>query len=137
MRGVRLGYGAAKTLAKEHAVAGSKPTPPPLEVTKETGDGFVRLRLNGALDSPGCLEQGQTIVQAIEHIPEENGVLLLNLARLTFLASAGMRILLELNKRSKDLDRQVHLENLPPFVRETLDMSGLGRLFTVVREPEE
>lgn len=103
---------------------------PVLTVSREETPGFLRLRLAGRLDSLGCLEQGQAMVDALE----ETEVLVLNMAELKFLASAGMRILLELAKRAKAKDKGVRLESVPPFLREVLNMSGMGRMFAFVQD---
>ena len=52
--------------------------------------------------------------------------LVFDLARLTFVDSAGLGALLAINDRAKDLGIEMALTNLSAPVRRILDLSGLG-----------
>lgn len=58
-------------------------------------------------------------------------VIVLDLGDVTFIDSAGLGLLLKLQRRVAELHRTLTLENVPPLIRSTLSYAGLDTVFTI------
>ncbi len=76
----------------------------------------------GEIDMSALLEVES---QALRHLAESSGELVIDLARVTFMDSAGLRLL----GRVASSASAVRLEGLPPAVREVLELSAMLPLF--------
>jgi anti-anti-sigma factor len=65
--------------------------------------------------------------EALRHLPGVHGRLTVDLARVTFMDSAGLRLL----ARANDAAGPVRLTGLGASVRDTLELSGLLSLFDI------
>jgi anti-anti-sigma factor len=93
-----------------------------LALTRETADsGAVRLRLVGAIDlstKPSVLDAG---MQALE----ESSGLVLNLAGVSFMDSAGIGTLVELSREAEDREKSFAIEEPSHRVARVLSVTGL------------
>lgn len=68
----------------------------------------------------------------IQHIENGQNKLVLDLAGLDYISSAGLRVMLLVAKRLKQQTGALALCNIQPHVREVFDISGFLAILTVV-----
>lgn len=87
--------------------------------------GYRHILLSGRLDVAGAHEAAPVLERLLagQSLP-----LLLDLADVTFLASAGMRILLKIAKDLQHAHHRIILLKPRPEVLRTLEMSGFGQI---------
>lgn len=95
--------------------------------TKQMGEVLV-VALEGELDAYWADETQRELWDCLERGHHR---LVLDLSRLTFMSSAGLRVLLQLHKRVEALGGQVHMASLQPFVRKVLAISGVDRVLSL------
>jgi anti-anti-sigma factor len=101
--------------------------------TRQEGEVLV-VGLEGELDAYWA---GETRDALWSHLERGQYRIVLDLSGLTYLSSAGLRILLQLQQRISSLRGALGLAAPQPFVREVLDASGFARalrLFGTVAE---
>jgi anti-sigma B factor antagonist len=94
----------------------------PFEIVLAHLDGLVRVSLRGDLDYYATLEHAD----ALREVTDLRTRVVLDLAGLTFIDSAGIAFLAHL---ANTHDGPVRLENVPPIVRRTLTVTGLQEVF--------
>ena len=93
-------------------------------ISTEIGNGVRRIQLRGDLDLAGVGEvQAQFEAQCGGPAPH----LLVDLAHTNFIASLGIRLLLQAIKTVGARGGRLVLWNPPPVVAEALEISGLGQ----------
>ena len=98
-----------------------------LVIRKKKGEVLV-LVLDGQMDTLCAVEQGPEFDEALN----ECTTLLLDMEKVSFLSSAGIRCILQVAKRAEDEGKTFQLTGLQPLVRKTLDIAGVLPLVTVV-----
>jgi anti-anti-sigma factor len=95
-----------------------------LEIETEAGDGLVHVALRGELDlsTVSKVEDELKLVEA-----ESPGVIVLDLSRLSFLDSTGLRCVVTADQRAREADRRLVLVRGPDPVQ---------RVFTITRLEE-
>ncbi len=88
--------------------------------------------LRGRIDSTNAAEKGAEIKTALAEHP--GCTLVLDAAELTYISSAGLRVLLELRKA---VEEQITIRNVSPEVYDVLNMTGLTELLDVRRKMRE
>jgi anti-sigma B factor antagonist len=98
------------------------------EVTTSTTDGVATVVLEGELDISTAPVLDATLADV-----ERNGTatLLLDLARVQFIDSTGLRSLLSARQRAETAGRRLRLANLPVDVERVFDMTGVRRIFDI------
>jgi anti-anti-sigma factor len=98
------------------------------EVTTSTADGVATVALEGELDIATASVLDATLADL-----ERNGTgtLLLDLARLRFIDSTGLRSLLSAHQRAEAAGRTLRLANLPVEVERVFDVTGVRRIFDI------
>ncbi|MGO1118631.1 STAS domain-containing protein [Rhodovibrionaceae bacterium A322] len=71
------------------------------------------------------------------HLDEGETVILLDLSRVSYIASSGLRVLLIHSKQLKKREGKLMLCSLQPSVRDVLEMSGFIRLFATFADRDE
>jgi len=106
-----------------------------MELTK-TGlpDGVVTLALKGRLDA-GTSAQAEAAIQ--DFLGAGGGKLILDLAGLDYISSAGLRVLLVANKAMRRKAGALALCGAQGNVREVLEVSGFTTLFLMADTPEQ
>lgn len=94
-----------------------------LSISAETKDGVARLVLEGELDATVANDFRQAIEAAAAENPTR---LVLFLEQLTFMASAGLRMLI-FAKQKMGSDVGIYIVKAQPPVVRTLEMSGFHR----------
>lgn len=104
----------------------------------------ISIRDNGdvkIVDMTGHLDTN-TVAEAenlVSQIIDEQGVnkLLVNLKGLSYISSAGLRVLLVTTKKIKGKGGELRLSNLNPVVKEVFDISGFSMIISVFTDEEE
>lgn len=96
-----------------------------MTITKETSPKTLTVKLDGRLDtitSPD-LEQALTDLAGVEH-------LVLDFGKISYISSAGLRVLLALQKRMGKQGDMV-VRHVDKMVMEVLEMSGFVDILTI------
>lgn len=86
------------------------------------------VRLDGRLDSCASEEFGRRLGSVLE---QAGGAVLLDCGHLTFISSAGLRVLLLASKKMQSSGRQMGMCSLSDNVREVFVISGLTKIFSI------
>ena len=98
------------------------------EVTTSTEGGVATVVLGGELDIATAPLLDATLADV-----ERNGTgtVLLDLARVQFIDSTGLRSLLSARQRAEAAGRKLRLANLPVDVERVFDVTGVRRIFDI------
>lgn len=97
-----------------------------MEIIKERDGSNMTVKLIGRLDAVTAIQLDKDMATSLKDV----NALTLDLAKLDYVASAGLRILL---KTQKKMDRQgsMVIKNVQDSVREVLDMTGFSQFLTL------
>jgi len=96
-----------------------------MHLKEESRSGVMALVLEGKFDSVAAAEYGDQMISILE----DNPSVLLDLQAVSYMASTGLRILIQMAKRSKTSGKTFRLTGVQPMVRDVLEMSGMINLF--------
>ena len=99
-----------------------------LEITVEQLESVVVLHAVGPVDSTTAALLQVPLLRAAENI---NGAVRLDLARVSYLSSAGMRVLLLAAKALQKRGERLRLLNVPPQILNVLNLSGFTTFIDV------
>jgi len=91
----------------------------PLTITSEPGEGFVTIRPAGSLDSNTYTDLQEHIAAVTQRKP---GALVLDLKDLTYISSAGVRVLIAAQKAMKAAGSGFAVVNLQPQIRKVFEI---------------
>jgi len=91
----------------------------PLTITSEPGEGFVTIRPAGSLDSNTYTDLQEHIAAVTQRKP---GALVLDLKDLTYISSAGVRVLIAAQKAMKAAGSGFAIVNLQPQIRKVFEI---------------
>ena len=99
-------------------------------ITEETESGIHYVQLEGRLDGV----QSEEANRQLEKIQsEQSGVrVVLDLAKLEYISSAGLRVILMAAKHAKARSADIVICSPTPEVKEILDISGFGSIMSIV-----
>ena len=105
-----------------------------MEISHKRFNRVDLLSLAGRLDAASSPQ----FKQQIEALFEQGRYrLVLDMANLEYIASPGLRVLIEARKRARDLKftdlegGDVRIANLPPRIKEVFDLTGFTSLFEI------
>lgn len=99
-----------------------------MNITEESVGGVSVLRTEGRIDSGNASEFEGHLVRAIG----DGGVkLVVDMAKLTYISSAGLRALLIAAKKARPTGGRIALSAMAPHIREVFDLSGFSSLFEI------
>jgi anti-anti-sigma factor len=100
-----------------------------LEIETEVGDGLVRLALRGELD----LSSVTKVEDELKRVEADGpGVIVLDLSRLTFLDSTGLRCLVTADQRARESGRRLVLVRGPDPVQRVFAITRLEERLEMV-----
>ncbi len=105
-----------------------------VELKEEKKGDVLILRLKGRLDA---LSSPLAEKKVFECINNGQTKLLLDFSNVSYLSSAGMRMLLSTTKRLKTLTGQLVVCSITPNVMDVLKMSGFDHVLEIARTEEE
>ena len=101
-----------------------------MEIKKERDGEKLTVTLTGRLDAVTAIQFDKDIAKSLDGVKN----LTIDLANLDYIASAGLRILLKLQKRM-NTQGDMQIKNVKREVREVLDMTGFSRLLSIEETP--
>ena len=105
-----------------------------MEIKQSQKGGLTIFALSGKLDALNADEVEETIGKAIDQGATK---VLVNLAGVDYISSAGLRIVLRLENKLKKQQGQFILSNLQTFVRDIFKVVGFNALFTILDDQSE
>jgi anti-sigma B factor antagonist len=111
-----------------------------MEITHKPFNRVDLLTVTGRLDAASAPQLKQQIDTLFE---QGRYRLVLDLAQLEYVASPGLRVLIEARKRARDrklTDMEggdVRIANLPPRIKEVFDLTGFTSLFEIYPDTVE
>lgn len=100
-----------------------------MDIVSEAIDGGVALRVSGRLDGATAPQLEKPLLAQFAGSSER---VLLDLAGLDYVSSAGLRVFLMGAKRARQVGGRLVLCGLQPMVGEVFQMSGFGRILDIV-----
>lgn len=100
-----------------------------MNITTERNGGRLTVKLDGKLDAVTAIELDKVMAKSLDDVTE----LTMDLKNLSYIASAGLRILLKTQKRMT-LKGQMLVVNIQRDVRTIMDMTGFANLLTLEEE---
>lgn len=97
-----------------------------MEIKKVSEGSALTVCLSGRLDAVTALELDKNLKAELSNV----STLTIDLADLEYIASAGLRILLKIQKRM-DKQGSMKIRNIRDNVREVLDMTGFSNFLTI------
>jgi anti-sigma B factor antagonist len=96
-----------------------------MEISKQYDDGTLTITLGGKMDTLSSpeLEKELTDLSGVTR-------LILNLSNLTYVSSAGLRVILMAHKKMKK-QGELRIVHPAPFVKEVFDMTGFSKILTI------
>ena len=95
--------------------------------TKRTND-ILQISVKGRLDAFGALELGDVFNSVIK---KNDTHIIVDMKDVYYLSSAGIRVLLQLNKKLKKRGGDLHLCHVNQYPSEVLEMTGLDNVFLI------
>ncbi len=99
-----------------------------MEITHDRENGILDIQLHGRIDSPTAPEVRQ-LLDAV--ITDDDRAVVLNMRRLEYINSAGMRALLELVRRLRAQDAKFAIYSPIGPVKEVFQLSGFNRVMAI------
>ncbi|MFA7709522.1 MAG: STAS domain-containing protein [Candidatus Neomarinimicrobiota bacterium] len=105
-----------------------------LEIEQQRNAGLLILRIDGRIDSLTA----QTVQQCLENLIEAGErQIVVDFSRISYISSAGLRVLLLFQKQLKKVEGEIALANLSPSVMDIFRMSGFSSVFRILNSLEE
>lgn len=99
-----------------------------MEVTiKRQGLQSLYVTASGRLDLDNSVEYGTKIKDTIEDCEEAITEVILDFSEITFIASFGLKVVLELYKQLKVQDGILRLKNVPEQIKNSFKMVGFDK----------
>jgi len=104
-----------------------------MHLEKRTQGEVVVITLDGILDSGTA----QAVQADLEHLIPEHGRVLLDLGKMSYMSSAGLRVMLLAYRQALATGARLALARLPADVREVMTATGFLDFFVVSNTVEE
>jgi anti-sigma B factor antagonist len=104
-----------------------------MEITEQRADGATVLQLSGRLDGTSSATTDTKLADAVGRNP----TLILDLAALDYISSAGLRVLLKAAKQAQTAKQKLVLAGLQPSVKQVFEISGFSTLFATFATRED
>lgn len=105
-----------------------------MRVSVETIDKVKVLEIEGMLNTGSSPDAEKQLTRLIESGEKR---ILVNLEKLDYISSSGLRVLLAAAKRLKSSDGELRICGLNDFVEEIFQISGFSTIFTVYENKTE
>lgn len=102
--------------------------PENLSITHERDGALAVVCVQGRIDS-ATSSQFETRLNTVLADPSEG--LIIDMSELSYMSSAGLRVLLVIAKRASAEKRRLLLCNLTPNIQEVFDISGFSKIFDI------
>ena len=103
-----------------------------MEISEERKGGALVVAASGRIDSNTAGDLESVLPQRVQ----ENEATVMDLSGVSYVSSAGLRILLKGAKTAKASGHRLVLSGLAPSVHEVFDISGFSAIFTIESDVE-
>ena len=104
-----------------------------MEITNKEANGVVFIKISGRLDAASASDAEKTITEVIDSGTQK---VLIDLAELRYISSAGLRTLLVAAKEIKSKGGKIVLCSMIESVKKVFEISGFSTIFDI-RESED
>ena len=104
------------------------------EVTHRSTDNATVIYVDGDLTTNSSPEVEAEILELLE---ESTSNLVINVEKVNFIASTGLRVILALGKRLTKEGRKLSICSMNPTTKSVFEMSGFSKLFPTFDDEEE
>jgi anti-sigma B factor antagonist len=105
-----------------------------MEINKSESNGIVEINISGRLDAATSSDAESVITGVID---DNHSKILINLENLTYISSAGLRVLLVAAKEMKAKNGKIILCSLIDNVKSVFEISGFSIIFEICDAKEE
>ena len=98
---------------------------------KRTGIFTLTVEAVGRLDLDSAVEYGTKITDAIYDSDEEIKELILDFAKITFISSYGLKVILELYKKLKENNGELKIKNVSEPIRKSFNLVGFNKFLVI------
>ena len=99
-----------------------------MDIQKQLNDSTLTVALIGRLDAVTAMDLDKELKASLDGVKE----LILDLAQLDYIASAGLRILLKYQKQMDKNGTEMKIKNVKVEVKEVLDMTGFSDFLHII-----
>jgi anti-anti-sigma factor len=96
-----------------------------MDISEQQASGATVLQFSGRLDGTNSAATDTSLADAVGRNP----TLILDLAKLDYISSAGLRVLLKAAKQAQTAKQKLLLAGLQPSVKQVFEISGFSTLF--------
>ena len=96
-----------------------------MEITTRTEEAAVVVDIEGKLDTQTCEAAREYLMEALSSSPAQ---VLISLAKLDFVSSAGLRVILRAAKQVRSYNGELKVSGAQGVVKEVLEISGFDSL---------
>jgi anti-anti-sigma factor len=96
-----------------------------MDITEQKSASATVLQFSGRLDGTNSATTDTKLADAVSRSP----ALILDLASLDYISSAGLRVLLKAAKQAQTAKQKLVLAGLQPAVKQVFEISGFSTLF--------
>ncbi len=98
-----------------------------MEIIKNIDGNNLNVKLTGRLDAVTSVQFDEDIFTAVKDVK----MVIIDLQELVYIASAGLRSLMSLQKKMEQKGGSMTLRNVQPQVMEVLEMTGFDEILTI------
>jgi len=100
-----------------------------MNISREQRDDHTIVRMEGRFDTVHAKTFDSFFAETVEAV---SSAIAVDMSRVDYIASSGLRSLLIAAKQMKAAGRELTLSGLQPHVREVFDISGFSTIFKIV-----
>lgn len=105
-----------------------------MDINTKRSNNILQISVKGRLDTFGALELDDTFNSVIK---KNDTHIIIDMKDVHYLSSAGIRVLLQVNKKLKKRGGDLHLCRVNQYPSEVLEMTGLDSVFLIHSEKEK
>lgn len=105
-----------------------------MEIIRSLVNDIPVLSVSGKIDAVTSKDLEEALIRLIE---EDKKILVVNMEKVEFLSSSGLRVLMASLNKLKHKDGDLKLAALQPFVKDVFFMTGANRFFSIYPSQEE
>ena len=105
-----------------------------MEIIRSLINNIPVLSVSGKIDAVTSKDLEEALIRLIE---EDKKHLVVNMEKVEFLSSSGLRVLMASLNKLKHKDGDLKLAALQPFVKDVFFMTGANRFFSIYPSQEE
>ena len=99
-----------------------------MKIEKVSENGKLTIRPTGRIDTVTAPE----LEEAMSNVPGDVATLTFDFAKVEYISSAGLRVLLVAQKNMMKAGASMTIANVAPAVKEVFDITGFSTIFTLV-----